>query len=41
MAEERFRTALIAIAPDADASKYMSLIRTSRYELRSILVKDE
>ena len=41
MSEDKFRSALIAMAPDAEPDKHRSVIRTSLYELTSIVVKNE
>jgi len=41
MAEKRFKAALVAMTPDADPAKHRNVIRTSLYELTSILVKNE
>ena len=36
-----FRAAFIAHVPDADPAKHRCVIRTSLYELTSVLVKDD
>ena len=41
MTEKRFKAALVAMTPDADPTKHRNVIRTSLYELTSILVKNE
>jgi len=37
----RFKAAFIAHVPDADPAKHRCVIRTSLYELTSVLVKDD
>lgn len=41
MVEKKFKAAFMAMAPDADSTKHYSVIKTSLYELTSILVKNE
>ena len=41
MPEKIFKAALIAMAPDADPKKHRCALRTSIYELTSVLVRDE
>jgi len=41
MADKRFRTAFVAMAPDADPAKHRSVIDTSTSQLTSVLVRDE
>jgi len=41
MSEKRFKAAFMAMTPDADPHKHRSVLKTSLYELTSILVKDE
>ncbi len=36
-----FKTAMVAMSPDADPAKHRSVIRTSIYELTTILARDE
>ncbi|MGA2574035.1 MAG: DUF6506 family protein [Candidatus Methanomethylicaceae archaeon] len=41
MAEKKFKAAFIAHVPDADSTKHRSILKTSLYELTSVLVKDD
>jgi hypothetical protein len=41
MAEKKFKAAFIAHVPDADSAKHRSTLRTSLYELTSVLVRDD
>lgn len=41
MTDKRFKSALIAMSPDADPAKHRSLIKTESYELISLLVRNE
>jgi hypothetical protein len=41
MAKNMFKAAFIAMVPDADPEKHCCVLRTSIYELTSVLVKDE
>ncbi|HVO77301.1 MAG TPA: DUF6506 family protein [Methanomassiliicoccales archaeon] len=41
MAVKRFKTAFVAMAPDAEPSKHRSVIDTSTSQLTSVLVRDE
>jgi quinolinate synthase len=41
MNTEKFKAAFIAHVPDADPAKHRCVIKTSLYELTSILVKDD
>jgi hypothetical protein len=41
MAERKFKAAFIAHVPDADSVKHRSILKTSLYELTSVLVRDD
>jgi len=41
MPENRFRSAFIAMVPDADPSQHRGVVCTSLYELTTVLVRDE
>lgn len=41
MTEKRFKAVFLAHAPDADSTKHRCVVKTSLYELKSILVKDD
>jgi hypothetical protein len=41
MPEKRFKAAFVAMTPDANPQKHRSMLKTSLYELTSVLVKNE
>jgi len=41
MSERKFRTALVAMAPDADPVRHRSVVETSIYSLTTVLVRNE
>jgi hypothetical protein len=41
MAQKKFKAAFIAHVPDADSTKHRSTLKTSLYELTSVLVRDD
>jgi hypothetical protein len=41
MVEKRFKAAFIAHVPDADSAKHRCVLKTSIYELTSVLVRDD
>jgi hypothetical protein len=41
MAEKKFKAAFISHVPDADSSKHRSILKTSLYELTTVLVRDD
>jgi hypothetical protein len=41
MVEKKFKAAFIAHVPDADSAKHRSILKTSLYELTSVLVRND
>jgi hypothetical protein len=41
VAENKFKAAFIAHVPDADSAKHRSILKTSLYELTTVLVRDD
>jgi hypothetical protein len=41
MAEDKFRTGIIAMSPDADPMKHRSVVETQLLQLTSVVVKNE
>ena len=41
MAKKKFKAAFIAHVPDADSAKHRCILKTSLYELTSVLVRDD
>ena len=41
MAKKKFKAAFIAHVPDADSAKHRYILKTSLYELTSVLVRDD